>query len=156
MVKKNSGHVRRYFYHLLFGLIGCLILFACSENKSSRLENLYNENPEQLNKLQVTATAYNSLPWQTKADNPSITAWGDSLKPGMKALAVSRDLIPLGLGHNTEVKIEGLSGTYQVLDKMNARWTKKIDIYMGLNPDTAREWGRQKVVIYWEKINQTK
>lgn len=72
---------------------------------------------------------------------------GDILKPGQKAIAVSRDLIQLGLEHNKTVKISGLPGTYIVKDKMNKRWTKKIDIYMGLNQEAAMEWGKQKVEI---------
>jgi len=100
--------------------------------------------------LEVTATAYNSLPAQTKQQNPSIAAWGDELKPGMKCIAVSRDLIEMGLDYNTEVKIEGLPGTYRVLDKMNKRYQKRIDIYMGQNLDSALSWGKQKVTISWE------
>ena len=57
--------------------------------------------------LLVTATAYNSVAGQT-SDEPSLTAWGDQLEPGMKAIAVSRDLIELGLSHGVEVSIEGL------------------------------------------------
>ncbi|GAL15331.1 hypothetical protein JCM19233_6349 [Vibrio astriarenae] len=38
---------------------------------------------------------------------------GDRLKPGMKSIAVSRDLIALGLTHNQEVRIEGFEGTYR-------------------------------------------
>ena len=97
----------------------------------------------------VTATAYNSLANQTHADHPAITAWGDTLKPGMKAIAVSRDLIDSGLVHGTEVKIKGLKGTYVVRDKMNRRWTKKIDIYMGTSEKNALEWGKKKVKIKW-------
>lgn len=101
--------------------------------------------------LEVTATAYNSLPEQTRpGSSGTITAWGDTLKPGMKCIAVSRDLIDSGLVHNKEVKIEGLDGTYLVKDKMNKRWTQKIDIYMGQNPDVAKEWGKKKVTISWE------
>lgn len=101
--------------------------------------------------LEVTATAYNSLPSQTHRHHPSITAWGDTLKPGMKAIAVSRDLITEGLTYGTEVTIEGLEGTYVVMDKMNKRWKKKIDIYMGINEEKAREWGVKKVKITWTK-----
>ena len=32
---------------------------------------------------------------------------------------------------------------------MNKRWEKKIDIYMGLDIEAAREWGKRKVVISW-------
>ena len=98
--------------------------------------------------LAVTATAYNSLPEQTDSE-PHLAAWGDSLAPGMKVIAVSRDLIPLGLGHRTSVKIEGLPGAYLVLDKMHRRWKKRIDIYMGHDLDAARTWGKRQVEISW-------
>ena len=98
--------------------------------------------------LVVTATAYNSLPEQTDAD-PHLAAWGDPLVPGMKVIAVSRDLIPLGLDHRTSVKIEGLPGVYVVLDKMHQRWEKRIDIYMGHDLDAARTWGKRRVEISW-------
>ncbi len=98
--------------------------------------------------LVVTASAYNSLAGQTN-ENPSIAAWGDVLEPGMKSIAVSRDLIALGLTHGVEVKIDGLPGSYRVLDKMAKRWKKKIDIYMGEDATAAREWGIRKVTIRW-------
>ena len=106
------------------------------------------ENREE-HQLKVTATAYNSLPEQTHKNHAAITAWGDTLKPGMKSIAVSRDLIKMGLDHNTEVKIKGMDGTYKVLDKMNKRWEKKIDIYFGLDREKALEWGKQQVEITW-------
>ena len=96
----------------------------------------------------VTATAYNSVPEQTD-DQPNVTAWGDRLTPGMKVIAVSRDLIPLGLDHRAPVSIEGLPGQYLVLDKMNARWEKRIDIYMGADLKAARAWGARQVRIRW-------
>ncbi|GAB6262812.1 3D domain-containing protein [Photobacterium sp. CCB-ST2H9] len=97
-------------------------------------------------KISVTATAYNSLSSQTDG-NPSIAAWGDRLKPGMKAIAVSRDLLRMGLKHGSKVKISGLPGEYVVLDKMHRRWSKKIDIYMGRDVRAAKNWGRRKVTI---------
>lgn len=100
--------------------------------------------------MEVTATAYNSLAYQTSG-NPSIAAWGDTLIPGMKAIAVSRDLIDSGLVHGTKVKIDTLPGLYTVLDKMNRRWTKKIDIYMSDSVQKAREWGKRTVTISWKK-----
>ncbi len=103
--------------------------------------------------LTVTASAYNSLRGQTSG-NPSITAWGDKLRPGMKSIAVSRDLQRMGLGHRAEVKIKGLPGTYLVLDRMHSRWKKKIDIYMGTDRSKAMRWGKRKVEITWfEKQN---
>ncbi|MEM9673658.1 MAG: hypothetical protein AAF992_13785 [Bacteroidota bacterium] len=100
--------------------------------------------------LEVTATAYNSVESQTKKGSPDIAAWGDKLEPGMKVIAVSRDLLhEYGLDHNSKVKIKGLPGTYRVLDKMNKRWRKRIDIYMGTDVQKAREWGKQQVEISW-------
>jgi len=93
--------------------------------------------------LSVAASAYNSVAWQTTATKPSIAAWGDKLEPGMRAIAVSRDLINKGLTHGTKVKIEGLPGVYVVRDKMAARWRNKIDIYMGKDVSAARDWGIQ-------------
>ena len=119
-------------------LIG-VILIGCGTNNNSF-------------SLAVTAIAYTSNPGETDS-NPSLTAWGDTLTPGMKAIAVSRDLIKIGLSHNQEVRIDGLKGTYIVLDKMNKRWEKKIDIYMGVDVEKAREWGKRKVKIYWKDDN---
>ena len=96
--------------------------------------------------LTVTVTAYNSLAYQTSAD-PNITAWGDSLVPGMKCIAVSRDLISRGLKHNTPVKIEGLNGIFLVNDKMNRRWKNRIDIYMDNDVKKAKKWGKRKLSI---------
>lgn len=109
---------------------------------------------DQTKSLEVTATAFNAVSSQTTKDHAAITAWGDELKPGMNCIAVSRDLIQMGLTHNTEVKISGLSGTYKVLDKMNKRWTQKIDIYMGNDIEAARQWGVRKVVISWKDSHE--
>ena len=101
------------------------------------------------NRLHVTATAYTSHRNQTDS-TPNIAAWGDRLYPGMKSIAVSRDLLKVhGLKHGQKVRIKGLSGEYAVLDKMNKRWRKKIDIYMGINKRKAFKWGRRKVEIMW-------
>ncbi len=99
--------------------------------------------------LDVLATAYNSVPEQTD-DTPFEAAWGDILKPEVKSIAVSRDLLEMGLTKNSKVEIEGLPGEYVVLDKMNSRWQKKIDIYMGTDIEEALEWGVKKVTISWE------
>jgi 3D (Asp-Asp-Asp) domain-containing protein len=98
--------------------------------------------------LEVTVSAYNSIPSQTSG-NAAETAWGDKLKPGMKAVAVSQDLIKRGLGHKTPVRIEGLKGEYLVLDKMPKRWAKRVDVYMGKDVKAARKWGKKKRTITW-------
>lgn len=99
--------------------------------------------------LTVTLTAYNSVVEQTDSD-PEIAAWGDRLEPGMAVIAVSRDLIPRGLNRNARVRIEGLPGEYIVLDKMHRRHRKRIDLYMGLDIDAAKQFGRREVRINWE------
>jgi 3D (Asp-Asp-Asp) domain-containing protein len=96
--------------------------------------------------LIVTASAYNSTKAQTEG-NPYLTAFGDTLRPGMKYIAVSRDLLRKGLKHNTPVVIEGFKGLYLVKDKMHGKWRNKIDIYMGNDINAARQWGRRKVRI---------
>lgn len=90
--------------------------------------------------IEVKATAYNSLAYQTSSQ-PNIAAWGDSLKPGMKCIAVSKDLFKSGLTHNTEVKLEGFDSIFLVKDRMHYRWKKRIDIYMGVDVKKAKEWG---------------
>jgi len=102
-------------------------------------------------RLRVTATAYTSHKGQTDS-TPNIAAWGDRLRPGMKSIAVSRDLLKkYGLKHKQKVHIKGLEGEYVVLDKMNKRWRKKIDIYMGRDKRKAYRWGRRKVEILWNE-----
>ena len=98
--------------------------------------------------ITVTATAYTSHRDQTIGD-PHLAAWGDTIKPGMKCIAVSRDLIRMGLTRDTPVRIRGLPGTYVVKDKLHRRWTKRIDIYLGMDVQAARQWGKRKVVIEW-------
>jgi len=103
---------------------------------------------EQEHSLIVTAAAYNSLSGQTDA-RPKLGAWGDTIAPGVKAIAISPDLGSLGLRRGTKVRIEGLPGEYVVLDKMPAQWQRHIDIYMGDDVKAARSWGRRKVKIWW-------
>jgi 3D (Asp-Asp-Asp) domain-containing protein len=78
-----------------------------------------------------------------------VDAWGDRITPGVNAIAVSEDLVSLGLTRGTRVRIEGIKTEYVVLDRMPARWTKRIDIYMGTDVKAARTWGKREVNIYW-------
>jgi 3D (Asp-Asp-Asp) domain-containing protein len=125
-----------------------LSLAACSSNQKDSAES---KKGRKWLSMEVAASAYTARPEETKAVNHDIAAWGDKLVPGMKCIAVSRDLIPLGLGHNTPVKIEGLPGEYLVKDKMNKRWEKKIDIFFGQDVKAAKEWGKRTVTISWPK-----
>jgi len=103
---------------------------------------------ERHKKEHVTITAYNSVGSQTDG-NPTIAAWGDRLRPGMKVVAVSYDLMKRGLTRGKKIRIKGLDGQYVVLDRMAKRWKKRIDIYMGTNVRKARRWGRQRRPITW-------
>jgi len=120
---------------LLLILALAFILYSCKEK-------------EEWCTLEVIATAYNSTKWQTDGD-PYNAAWGDTLHPDKKSIAVSNDLIKLGLTRHTKVKIEGLEGIFIVNDKMHAKWKKRIDIYFGTDIKAARAWGRKKVRIQY-------
>jgi len=121
-------------------LAGLLILASCS--------TIQKPLQEKQQSLLVTATAFNSLPKQGQG-NPNVGAWGDRITPGVNAIAVSDDLVPLGLTRGTRLRIEGMKNEYVVLDRMPARWKKRIDIYMGNDVKAARAWGKRDVKIYW-------
>lgn len=133
--KKNLRTILRYLYILCL-----LVAFSCKKT-AEKEPDAYNWQSRI-----VTATACNSLAYQTNS-NPNITAFGDSLQPGLKYIAVSRDLLKLGLKHNTPVIIEGLEGVYLVKDKMHSRWRNRIDVYMGVDVKAAKNWGRKRVCI---------
>ncbi|QKX17442.1 3D domain-containing protein [Microbulbifer sp. YPW1] len=98
--------------------------------------------------MTVTATAYNSVKGQTD-DDPWTAAWNNRLRPGDKIIAVSRDLEKHGLTNGAKVKIEGLPGTYTVRDRMNKRYTNRIDVWMEKDIKKARKWGKKKLKIIW-------
>ncbi len=99
--------------------------------------------------LLLTATAYTSEAKQTDK-TPFLAAWNNRIKPGMKIIAVSPDLIKkFGLTNGVVVKIKGLKGYYVVKDKMNSKFKKRIDIYMGLDKYRAIKWGKRRVALLW-------
>ncbi|WP_456433965.1 LysM peptidoglycan-binding domain-containing protein [Nitratifractor sp.] len=100
-------------------------------------------------RIRVVATAYTSHYDQTDR-TPFIAAWNNRIRPGMKIIAVSPDLIrKYGITNGTRVRISGLPGIYTVRDKMNPRLRNHIDIYMGLDRRRALRWGRRRVYLYW-------
>jgi LysM repeat protein/3D (Asp-Asp-Asp) domain-containing protein len=100
-------------------------------------------------KIRVTATAYTSHYSQTDS-TPFLAAWSNRIRPGMRIIAVSPDMIrKYGITNGVRVKIAGLPGTYTVRDKMNKKWRHRIDIYMGTNRGRALRWGRRSVVMYY-------
>ncbi len=119
-------------------MLVCLPLLSCADE----------EDKYTWESMEVTATAYNAVASQTDS-LVNIAAWGDTLKPGMKCIAVSRDLLKKGLKYDTPVKIDGFEGIFRVKDKMHSRWVNRIDIFMGVDVEKAREWGRKKVIIQY-------
>jgi 3D (Asp-Asp-Asp) domain-containing protein len=105
--------------------------------------------------LTVTASAYNSLAEQTDG-HPHLTASGETLRPGVRALAVSDDLFAAGLDFGTRVEVEGLAGEWIVMDRMHARWKHKIDVYMGTDEKAALAFGERKVKIRWRSPGGSK
>ena len=122
-------------------LLVCALVFGCCAN-------LAPGRAAKLRALTVTATAYNSIPEQTQGD-PHVGAWGDRLAPGTKAIAVSHDLVALGLRRGATVRIADLPGEWVVLDRMPSRWTRRIDLYMGRDVGAALAFGKREVRITW-------
>ena len=100
----------------------------------------------------VTATIYHAVPEQTDS-TPFITASNsiiDASNPQKhRWIAVSRDLEKLGYTFGTKVCVYdagALSGEWTVQDRMNKRWTKRIDFLV--NEDiTGGKWTNIKIEI---------
>lgn len=97
----------------------------------------------------VTSTIYHAVEAQTNSD-PGHTASMfklDLTNPYKhRIIAVSRDLLkkfPMG----SWVKIEGTKydGIFQVQDKMNKRYKKRIDILINVSMGRLGKWNRVKV-----------
>jgi 3D (Asp-Asp-Asp) domain-containing protein len=86
---------------------------------------------------EVTCTVYNAVPEQTNSD-PGHTASMFKLNLNNpyshRIIAVSRDLLKKFPMHS-KVRIEGTKydGIYTVEDKMNKRYSKRIDILINTN-----------------------
>jgi hypothetical protein len=97
----------------------------------------------------LTVTASARLP----AGGPGAVergAWGDEIRPGVKAIAVSSDLVERGLVPGVRVRIEGFAGSYAVLDRLPPGRTRHIAVFAGLEPEAARRMEERQVRIYWE------
>lgn len=99
----------------------------------------------------VTATIYHADPAQTNADyltTASLKKINPKNPAGHRWIAVSRDLEKLGFTMGTKVYIEGagdLDGKWTIQDRMNKRWTKRIDFLV----NKERKYGKWKnVKIY--------
>jgi len=133
-------------------ILSILFLSGCTPDLHSL--NVKDKKPiEKEHVRKVTATAYTSTVCQTDR-TPYLAAWNNRLKPSVKSIAVSRDLLSLGLTNGASVRIDGYKHNYKVLDKMNKRWKNKIDIYMGCDRKRALRWGKRTVTIRWDKTEE--
>ena len=96
------------------------------------------------NDVLVTATVYHAVEGQTDS-TPLITASGKKINPNNPAshkwIAVSRDLEPLGFVFGAKVIVCGageMNGIWVVQDRMNKRWTHRIDFLV--NENTIGKW----------------
>lgn len=89
--------------------------------------------------IRVPISAYNSEPGQTDS-SPFTTADGTQVRDGI----VAANFLP----HGTRIRIPDYFGdkVFEVHDRMNARYTYKIDIWM-LNKSDAIKWGVRNVKV---------
>ncbi|EHJ47501.1 hypothetical protein DFW101_1493 [Solidesulfovibrio carbinoliphilus subsp. oakridgensis] len=100
--------------------------------------------------LRVKAMAYTGCSPRKKSKRTPRGAWGDPLTRDAKAVAVSPDLLEMGLDRGDVISIEGLPGKYKVLDVMHDRHDKSIDIFYGDDQCGALQWGKRTLTITWQ------
>ncbi|MFA6522013.1 MAG: hypothetical protein WCT24_00220 [Patescibacteria group bacterium] len=95
------------------------------------------------NSIVVTVSAYNSVPAQTDS-TPCIGAQGTNICAFLEAGSntCAANFVPLG----TKLHVEGL-GVCVVRDRMNARYTHRVDWYMGQDIASAKQWGIRKKTV---------
>lgn len=103
----------------------------------------------------VTGTIYHADPAQCNADYLT-TASMKKINPdnpaGHRWIAVSRDLEKLGFTMGTRVRISGagdLDGIWTIEDRMNKRWTKRIDFLVNKTRKYGK-WNNIKLEIILE------
>ncbi len=100
----------------------------------------------------MTATIYHAVPEQTNADyltTASLRKINKENPMGHRWIAVSRDLEDLGFVFGVEVCIENagiMNGIWRVEDRMNRRWTKRIDFLVNQNI-TGGKWENVKITL---------
>lgn len=99
--------------------------------------------------VKVTATIYHAVPEQTDSTpDRTATMFKIDLNNPRKhnIIAVSRDLEALGFEMGTQVIVSGagdLDGIWNIEDRMNERWTRKIDFLV----NKTRKGGKWNNVI---------
>lgn len=102
-----------------------------------------NKKPVEI--IEIYATAYNSLSWQTDSE-PCITASGMNIceRDIEDVVVTNYSYLPFG----SKIKMPELFGDREFLveDRMNERYTQTLDIWMKDYFD-AKEFGRQKIKV---------
>ena len=96
--------------------------------------------------VSVTATVYHAVEGQTD-DTPLITASGKHIDPSNPAS--HRWIEKLGFVFGTKVIVEcagEMNGIWTVQDRMNRRWTHRIDFLV--NEDKMGKWDKVSIKIY--------
>lgn len=95
-----------------------------------------------IDSLQLIVTAYTNSEDECDKD-PNITAVLTKVRPGI--VAVSSDLLARGWTFGRRVYIEGV-GIFTIEDRMNRRWTERMDIFLYSKND-ARKFGKRKLTV---------
>ena len=90
----------------------------------------------------LTVTAYSPRRSETDA-TPFINAAGAKVAEGQ--IAVSKDLFLAGWVYGRPVWIEGY-GVYKIMDRMNYRYTDRIDIFMW-STKKAKKFGLKRRIV---------
>ena len=100
--------------------------------------------------VSVVATIYHAVTGQTD-DTPDITASGFTINlenpRSHKIIAVSRDLEKLGFVMGSKVCVENagkMNGVWVIEDRMNKRWTKRIDFLVNTTLKEGK-WNKVKI-----------
>ena len=141
--------VKHALGYLSLVLLITFFITGCVQQQPSHCFKKHPPKKEMLS-MQVHSTAYTSRLKRKNAKYP-VGAWGDALTPLCHGIAVSDDLIKMGLTYQSKVRIDGLDGEYVVLDRMHPKWKKRIDVYMGNDFKKARYWGSRTVTVHWEE-----
>ena len=119
-------------------LLLLLVVIFCSNKKvdvASVTATIYHADPKQCNADYLTTASLKKI----DPDAPEKHRW----------IAVSRDLEPLGFTFGTKVCVEGaddLDGEWTVEDRMNKRWTKRIDFLVNKKRKGGK-WNNVKIYI---------
>ena len=104
----------------------------------------------------LTATIYHADPKQCNADyltTASLKKINPDNPQGHRWIAVSRDLEKLGFTMGTKVCVENageMDGEWTIEDRMNKRWTKRIDFLVNKDMKYGK-WENVKIYVIEQK-----